>query len=63
MKEIRLKMKVPLIEIHVDLPATPTMELVPSLTAISLRSPNVYDLWQVFLRRQVRRDQATHSAN
>ena len=45
------EVKESLIETIVDLPVEPTMELVPSLTAISLRSLNVYDPLQIFLQK------------
>jgi len=44
----------PLIETHVDLPAEPTIELLSFSPAmmfhLSLRSPDVYDLFQIFLQ-------------
>ena len=42
------------IETIVDLPVEPTLELVPSLTvmmaSLFLRSPDVYDILQIFLQ-------------
>jgi len=40
----------PLIETHIDLPEESTMKLISFLTAISLRSSDIYDLLQIFLR-------------
>ena len=45
--ELEPEVKEPLIETLVYLRVEPTME--PSLTAISLRSPDVYDSLQIFL--------------
>ena len=50
-------MKEPLIETRINLPVEPIMELVPSLTAmslssaISLRSPDIYDPLYIFLHK------------
>ena len=41
-------MEEPLIETPIDFPVKSTMELVPSLIAISLRSPGIYDSVQIF---------------
>ena len=43
-------MKKSFIETLVDLPAEPVMKLVLSLTAISLRLPDMYDSLQTFLQ-------------
>ena len=48
LKVEELEVKEPLIETLVDLSVEPTMELVPSLTVISLRSSDVYDPLQIF---------------
>jgi len=48
--EPELEVKEPLIKTLVKLSVEPTMELVPSLTCILLRSPDVYDLLQIFLQ-------------
>jgi len=58
MKVVRLS-----IEILVDLPVEPTMELAPSLTVIRasifLRSPDVYDPLQIFLQKLVSQEIGT----
>ena len=41
----------PLIGTHVDLVVESTIKLTPSLTAIFLRSPDVYDKLQIFLHK------------
>ena len=48
--EPELEVEEPLIETLVELPVEPIMELVPSLTAIPLSSPDVYNPMQIFLQ-------------
>ena len=43
------KVEKSLIKTRVNLSVKPTMKLVPSLTAISLRSLDIYDPLQIFL--------------
>ena len=47
--EPELKVEESFIENLIELPLEPTIELVSSLTAILLRSPDVYDPSQIFL--------------
>ena len=56
----------PLVETSADLPAELAMELVSSSLAVrvsvSLRSPDLYDLLQIFLQETVKGDKVIHSA-
>jgi len=49
-EESESEVEEPLIETHIDLPEESTMKLISFLTAISLRSSDIYDLLQIFLR-------------